>query len=114
VLIPFLSNLGEKHRQQLLVSLGNTLLRRIGVYHGKDCFQLVNVLYDQLPKSHDERPTEDACVLLLNDIAERGMLSREAFLSTKVSICNRRKGDSLRRGDVRRTKFARRQFEITE
>jgi hypothetical protein len=41
VLIPFLNNLSEKYRQQLLVSLGNTLLRRIGVHHGKDCFQLV-------------------------------------------------------------------------
>lgn len=86
VLIPFLNNLSEKCRQQLLVSLGNTLLHRIGVHHGKDCFQLVNVLYDQLPKSHDQRLTEDAYVLLLNDIAERGILSREAFLSNQSLI----------------------------
>ena len=83
VLIPFPTNLSEKGRRQLLVSLGNALVCRIGFDRGKDCLQLVNVLYDQLPKSHDQRPTEDACILLLSGIAERGMQSTEAFLSNR-------------------------------
>jgi hypothetical protein len=87
-LIPFLNDLDKKHRQQLFLSLGNALLLRIAFENGKECYQLINVLHNQLPRSHDYRPAEDACVLLLEDIAECRMPSREAFLSRRKSLHN--------------------------
>jgi hypothetical protein len=85
-LIPFLNNLSEKRRQHLLVSLGYALLYRIGVDDGQACSQLINLLYDRLPKSHDQRPAEDACVWLINDIGQRGIQSMEAFMSNQISL----------------------------
>lgn len=87
-LIPFLNELNEERKQRLLESLGNAILVRISFDHGKDCLQLVNLLFAQLPKSFDQVSTEDACVLLLHDIGWRGRQSREAFLSNRTSLCN--------------------------
>jgi hypothetical protein len=98
-LIPFLNNLTEKRRQHLLVSLGYALLYRIGVDDGQACSQLINLLYDRLPRSNDQRPTEDAYLLLINDIGQRGMQSREAFLSNQISL---------------QATFATRAFKVTE
>jgi hypothetical protein len=85
-LIPFLNHFSARRRQFFFVRLGHALLQRLGIGHGQNCFQLVNLLYPSLPMDNVPILIERACEWLFDDMCERGRRPGDAFLSHQTSL----------------------------